>query len=860
MNKRTLNNNNAVVFDFVGKSAQETIGLFDTDIENGLSQFEAKKRLEKYGFNELATETVTWFEILWRQFKSPFLYLLLGAAILALLLGEIVDSALIFIFITINTSIGFYQEYRSDKSLKLLRSYIATKDIVKRDGKAIKVDTREIVPGDIVLLKSGDLVPADLRLCQTDALQVDESVLTGESVPVYKREKKIDENIKEYHLAKNMVFNGTSILSGSGVGVVVAIGNKSAIGRIVGLTKGFVKESEFAKGLGGFSKFILRLVAITMIIVFAINILIKRGATDTVDLLIFSIALAISVIPEALPVVSVFSLSKGAISLAKKEVVVKRLTAIEDLGGINILCTDKTGTLTENILKVSEFNSLSDNKALLFKANLANQTAGDEKGDDAFDRALFLALNKDDVKKLTSYPILKEIPFDPFRKRNTVLVKIGRKFVLITKGEPGEILTLCNHKNNQNRNYWPWVVEKGKQGKRVLAVASKDFLEEPVNLLKAEENLSLEGFISFEDKIKPTTFSAIKKAKDLGVQVKILTGDAPEVAGQVAKEIGLIEDPGKVITGIDFVNRSVDKQHQLIEEYSVFARVSPEQKYHIVSLLQEKNSVGFLGEGINDVPALKVAGVSIVVQSAADIARESSDIVILQKSLNVIIDGIKEGRAIFSNTLKYIRATLASNFGNFYAVAISSLFIEFLPMLPVQILLVNLLTDFPMISIATDNIDEEEIVSPQRYNIRDIALVATLLGIVSSVFDFIFFALYFKISPAVLQTNWFVASILTELAFLFSIRTKRSVFSSNRPSNGIIMFSLIALAVTIALPYTQFGQLVFRFHPIAFSHLITIIVIVAIYFVVSEMVKLSYYRFLRDRKTKNNSLINKIRH
>ena len=837
------NSTAAAVFGYATMPLGDVLATFQVSVERGLTSQQAEAQRRRYGPNQIASADRRWWQILWQQLRSPFLYLLITAAIVALLLGERIDAVLILSFILINTGLGFYQEYRSDRSLQLLKRYVAARDTIRRDRQLVEVDVADIVPGDIVLLKAGDVVPADLRLCQAEGLTIDESILTGESATAAKTAATLRKPPAGFFEAANLAFSGTTVVGGSAVGVAVGTGNGSAVGAIAMLARSTGKESDFARGIGRFSRFILRVVSLTIAFVFVANVGIKGGATNIGELLVFSIALAVAVIPEALPVVSTFSLTRGALHLAKKKVVVKRLSAIEDLGGIDVLCTDKTGTLTENVLAVVETKSVGPGDSLLLYANLAAKSDTDANLVEPFDKALRLVL-KHNGHELKQWRRIREAPFDPSRRRNSVLVTNGKIQTLVVRGAPETVTACCTLKKGETDASQTWVAAQGKLGRRVLAVATKKLTTAPEALISAERNLTLLGFISFEDPIKKTTRSAVKSARELGVNIKVLTGDAPEVAGAVAYQIGLVADPTEVITGAAVMALPVQAQHETIQRMSVFARVSPEQKHAIVSILQESHSVGFLGEGINDAPALKVAGVSLVVQSAAGVAREAADIILLQKSLSVIVDGIREGREIFSNTLKYIRATLSSNFGNFYAVAIGSLFIDFLPMLPVQILLVNLLSDFPMIAIAADRVDAAEVRTPQIYRVRDIALIATLLGVVSTIFDFTFFALYFRISPAVLQTNWFIASIVTELVFLFSIRTRRFFLAANRPATILLALTALAFSLTLVLPYTGFGQTVFHFTPPTAFHLATILGLAALYFVATETVKLLYYRFL----------------
>ncbi|MDP3998151.1 MAG: HAD-IC family P-type ATPase [bacterium] len=824
---------------YTAKTGEEILKELGTE-ELGLSSQEVIRRQKEFGFNEVSGNEVYWWKVLIRQFKSAFLYLLLVAAILSFLLGQAMDGWMILLFVGLNTFLSFYQEYRSESTLKMLKQYVISKAKVYRGGKETIISSQELVPGDILALELGDIVPADVRFLKAQNLMIDESSLTGESAPAKKMAENLSREVKEIYQAENIGFSGTIVTDGEGMGVVLGTGQNTAIGEIASLVAGDKRTSSFEKGIGQFSQFILRLIIITLVFVVLANIVLKGTAVNIPTLFIFAIALAVSVIPEALPVVMTFSLSRGALHLAKNKVVVKRLSAVEDLGSIEILCTDKTGTITENKLTVDEI--YENHKLTLFYACLANSSFFQKEANNSFDAALWQALSAQQRKKLTRYQRLKEIPFDPEKRRNSVVVKNGASYELVVRGAPESIIQLClSSSQKESHSLSDWILSHGEKGKRIIAVAKKRLSAQ--NIEAGEKDLDFVGLVSFTDPLKKTTDEAVLKAESLGLKIKILTGDSREVAGHVAQTIGLIKTPGAVIIGEEFDKLSPEKQHQAVDDFSVFARVSPQQKHLIIQLLEEKYEVGFLGEGINDVPALKIANVAIAVKGAADIAREAADIVLLNKSLNVIVDGIKEGREIFANTTKYIRATLASNFGNFYTVAVVSLFINFLPLLPLQILLINLLTDFPLIAVATDNVDKEELRRPRSYDIKEIVLIATILGVVSTVFDFIFFALFYRISPAVLQTNWFIGSVLTELIFLFSIRTRFSVFKAKPPSNILLYLTSLAFVTAIILPFTSFGQQVFSFIRPNLNHLYLILVVVVLYFVTTESVKLLYYRY-----------------
>jgi Mg2+-importing ATPase len=836
------------IFNYSIKNITDVALELGVDLQTGLDKKSVAERVSKFGLNKLAIKETNGWHIFFRQFKSAFIYLLLAAMIITIFLGEMIDALMIFVFIAINTGLGFYQEYSSEKTAQLLNQYSLPRAKVLRMGKVEQVTSDQLVPGDIVILATGDKVPADIRLIEQDNLTIDETILTGESVPVFKKTDNLTSEPSSYHEAFNLVFSGTDVLKGEARGLVVATGKNTVFGQIAKLAGESRKVSDFEKGISRFSRFILKLVGVTLFVVFVAHLLINRNGAglDIFKLIIFSVALTVSVIPEALPLVTTFSLARSAKRLAKRKVIVKRLSAIEDLGGIEILCCDKTGTLTENKLTITNIYS-GNNEQTIWFANLASSFELKKKIE-PFDIALDKGLNSEQKKKITKAVKISEESFDPKTRKNSVLVKDGNKTFLIIRGEIDAVVSSCSALDKKAKdNIDDWTSREGRQGHRILTIIYKEFNAIEKNsefyIKELEKNdFTFSGIISFVDPIKKSSFSAVEQAKSLGVKIIIITGDSPEVAGAVANEIGLIDSSDRVITGEKWQTASQKKQKEYLEIYSVFARVSPEEKFTIIEALRKRYMIGFLGEGINDAPALKIAGVSLVVDSAADIARESSDIILLKKNLEVIIEGIKEGRQVFANTTKYIKSTLASNFGNFFAIAITSLMVDFLPMLPIQILLLNLLSDVPMISISTDNVEASELKLPKKYQTKDIIIIAIILGLVSMVFDFIFFGLFYRISPEVLQTNWFIGSILTELVLFFSIRTKSLFIKSLRPSKSIILLSLMTFILTIGLPFTSFGQKVFKFVAPTLSHLMLILSLVIIYFFISEVVKLLYYK------------------
>ena len=838
--------------EYTQKSIKETLVILKSS-DQGISSIEAQKRLKVYGLNEIKTKEIKLFDIFLKQFKSPFVYLLLIAAVISFFIQEKVSGIVILVFVFINVMLGFFQESRAFQAVALLKKYFPLRVHVVRK-KIQKVINKEfLVPGDIVLLDQGDIIPADLRLITAENFLVEEGVLTGESLPVLKTNKILSKQAKEVFQAKNIVFAGTSVISGKAKGIVINTGKETVFGEITKLVSTTSKESLYEKDLLYFSSLILKVVILTIVAIFLIN-LILRGRDNVFSFLLFCIALMVAILPETLPLIVTFSFSSGALKLAQEKVVVKRLAAVGDLGNIEILCSDKTGTLTKNKLKLEKVYSLDQEKCLLYGILTSSFPYETTRSIfNPFDAALYEASNFFIRLELRKYKAISEIPFDPNKLRSGAIIrdKTGKE-LLIVKGAPEVILKLSSHFNEDIEKIKEYIEREGRQGKRVLAIAYKE-----IDKNKEEKDLIFLGCFSFSDPLKKTAKESIVLAEELKVKVKILTGDSKEVAGKIAKEINLIENENDVILGETIEVLSDKELEEACHQYSVFARVSPQTKYKIVKKLSEKYEVGFLGDGINDAPALQAAHVGLVVHNAVDVAREASDIILLKDDLQVIIQGIKQGRAVFSNINKYIRTTLTSNLGNFYAIALVSLFIPFLPMLPVQILLINLLSDLPLVTIASDTVDEEELKKPKLYQLHKFILLFLILGLTSTIFDFIFFGIFYKLEPSLLRTLWYIMSILTEVVFVFSFRTYRFFAQAKKPSFLLLLSSFLICLVTIALPFTKLGREIFFFTPPSITALFSVFGLIFAYFVSSEIIKLIYLHYWQRKnniKTTKNSL------
>ncbi|MEK7608603.1 MAG: HAD-IC family P-type ATPase [Patescibacteria group bacterium] len=836
--------------DFSSASAQKSDALLSAlgGTAHGLDSERAREILAEQGENAYKGRSSSWTQVAIRQFKSSFVYLLAAAALISFFLKEYVDALLVFGFLLLNATLGFIQEFRAERSLELLREFEKRESLVLRDGHPEIVPVECVVPGDIVLLRAGDMIPADGCFLTAEGVVVDESALTGESSPVRKRAGALPQQAKTPFEAHNIGFARTTLTGGEASLLIFATGKESSVGSIASVVAKTNEESAFEAGINQFSKFILKLALSTTVLIFIINLIVHRDSFSLPLFSLFSVALMISVVPETLPLVTTLSLTRGAVALAKKNVVPRRLSAIEDLGSIQILCTDKTGTITENKLAVHQ--TFGSKQAVLEGCLLGSAaTPGIQKDKSAFDEALKIIAPKALIQAFHGREILDLVPFDPERKRESILVREGKKSALYVRGAPEVIFSLSGLKKKLLVEGEAWANQQGQRGDRILAVAKRLFPSTTTKIGKqSERNLGFIGMVSFFDPLKPSTKQAVKDARRLGVQIKIITGDSREVAGWVGCESGIIEHESRVITGEEFDRLSLEEKKREASSRNVFARMLPMQKYEIIELLKEKSLVGFLGEGFNDAPALKLAHVAIAVRGASDIAQDNSDIILLNKSLEVIIDGIREGRRVFANTTTYIKATLASNFGNFYALAFASLVVDYLPMLPVQILLLNLLSDFPMLSISTDHVDEEELLTPKKYNVKEIAFLAITLGLISTLFDFSFFGIFVRYGESNLQALWFVGSVLTELALLFSIRTSRWFFRSTMPSVTVFALTGFMAILAILLPLSPWGSVLFSFGKPPLHLFLVAIGIVVAYFITTELVKRWYYTHLGERK------------
>ena len=825
-------------------SSSDLLQKLETSLD-GLTDKEAETRLRYYGPNSLKKQQRSGGLILFlMQFKSPITLILLGAAVLSLFLLDSTDALIIFVIVFLSSLLGFWQEHQASNSVKRLLAMIRITVPLIRDQVQKEVSSENIVPGDIILLSAGSKIPADCAILESKDLFVNEAVLTGETYPVEKVIGTVPHNTP---ISKriNSLFMGTSVVSGSGKALVVKTGQKTEFGNISERLRLRVPETEFEHGIRQFGYFLMQVTLVLVIAIFAINVYFSRPVLES---LLFALALAVGLTPQLLPAIISVNLSHGARRMATQRVIVKRLSSIENFGSMNILCSDKTGTLTEGMVKIRSFLDTRgvENEKVLFYAYL---NAFYETG---FTNPIDEAIRIHKKFDLSSYAKLDEVPYDFNRKRITVLVSNENKHIMISKGALLNILPTCSlaetlqgiiEISQAKESIIQRFEELSQQGLRVLGISYKEI--DSTTMKKIDEmDMIFLGFLVLYDPLKNGIVDTIKSLKDLGISLKVITGDNRLVASNLGSQIGLSNS--KILTGMELAHLSDEALYQQVNNIDIFSEVEPNQKERIVMALKTSgNVVGFIGDGINDSPSLHAADVGISVEGAVDVAKESADIVLLEKNLDVLVEGVKEGRRTFANTLKYVFMATSANFGNMFSMAGVSLVLSFLPLLPKQILLTNLLTDLPETTIATDNVDFELVSKPHRWNIKFIRKFMMMFGILSSFFDFLTFGTFLAIGATVeeFRTSWFLESVISACLIVLVVRTRQPFFKS-KPGKHLMISTMVVIFVTLLLPLTIFHQ-VFEFVLPPMWFLGVIGGIIAAYVLSAEIMKKYFYKKIR---------------
>ena len=795
--------------------------------ENGLQTSEVEEKLHKFGYNEVTqTKPKRWYHYLFRSLFTPFNSILLGIALVLsytdIYLAEDPNYAniiVILVLVAVSTFLDFFSEFRSNKAAEKLKQLVSTTATVLRNGQKVKIPFKDIVLGDIVILSAGDMIPADIRLLDSKDLYVGQSSLTGESDAIKKLENTEfkDEEIDSLSDIDTICFMGTSVISGSAKGAVVLTADDTYFGKIAHtLTTGKPKTA-FQKGIESISKLLIKVMLILIPIVFLLNV----WKHDIIVSFTFAVAIAICITPLLLPVILSSSLSKGAIRMSKKKTIVKKLDSIQSFGAMNILCTDKTGTLTEDKIVLEKYLDIMGNESLdvLEHAflNAYFQTGLKSNIDEA---VIARGLEHQMKERTQNYQKLDEIPFDFSRRLLSVIVSDGKDTQLITKGAVEEILSISNTVNYQGKvspltnelkeNMKKITKELNKQGLRVVAVCEKNELDKTSGFgVSDEKNMTIMGFIGFLDPPKETAKSSIEKLNNNGIRVIVLTGDNVEVTRCVCDKVGI--KFSQIVTGTQIDRLADQGVRRLLKKTNIFAKLSPIQKARIVRILKESgNIVGYMGDGINDSPSLINSDVGVSVDTAVDIAKESADIILLEKDLHVLLDGVKEGRHTFANLMKYIKLAASFNFGEVMSVIIASVLLPFLPETPIQLLVEGLLYDFGQLTLPLDDVDEEYIRKPKKIDIKGLKHFMLFMGPLSSIFDLLVFALVWFVfgvrEAAVFQTIWFTYSIVSNLMGLHVIRTAKVPFKESHASKPVYASSILLSIIAMIVPYTFLGH------------------------------------------------------
>src|SRR5260221_1887767 len=791
----------------------------------GLTDEEVKNRQKKYGLNVLERQHPTILSLFIRQVTgNPLTIILAIATIISYSLGQQVSSYYIFAIILVSILLGFWNEFAAEKTVDGLLKKITARVLVIRNGRHEEIPVANLTIGDIVFISEGTIIPSDMRLLEVKELEINESILTGESKTVYKTA------LPKKDAKEAVAYMGTSVVSGWGKGVVIAVAKETEYGKIAREVAFIKPVTQFQKGLMQFGQLILRVILILTLGIFLINAFVGHSLLES---LLFSLAIAVGLTPELLPVIVTISLSHGAGKLAKKHVVAKQLIAIENLGNMDILCTDKTGTLTEGLIHLTDYADTKGQRSshILSKALI---TLPDEKSSsNAIDTSLRFANHEGFIKPYEAKVVDQE-PFNYERRLSYTVVEHEGKNELIVRGSPEAILGI-SHKNEILAKKF---VALQKNGQRVIVIASKFIKKKQTYEWDDCTSLSIDGYLTFLDEPKKGVKEALRKLLSLGVQVKILTGDSDLVTKKICQEVGLSVET--ILTGQDIIDLSEEALGLTIEKTTIFARLSPDQKLHIVQLLQKKgHAVGYLGDGVNDLPTLHAADVGISVNTATDVAKDAASIVLLRKNLHVIVDGIIEGRKTFHNTIKYILMATSSNFGNMFSAAGASFFLSFLPMTPVQILLTNGLYDMSQTAIPSDNVDLESLLRPRQWDISFLKNYMIFFGPISSFFDFLTFGIMifiFHANTALFQTGWFVESLATEILVIFIIRTSRSPFFLSRPSWWVIGAAFFTVGVGIFLPFSSLAHSL-GFVPLPPLYFVVLLLLIVAYLTIVEIVK-----------------------
>lgn len=813
--------------------------------KGGLSSAEAIERRKLYGANLLKppkrSDTLA---LLLAQFQSPIILTLIFAAGLSAFLHDPADAVIIITIVLISGLLGFWQEKGAVNALEKMLAIVKIKTTVRRDGKELDIALEDVVPGDIVILNAGDAIPADCLILESTDLFVDEATLTGESFPVEKNAGLLPAEIP---LAQrtNSLFMGTHVISGTATVIVIYTGKQAEFGKISEKLKLRPQETEFEHGIRRFGYLLLEVTLLLVIAVFAINVFFHRPVLES---FLFSLALAVGLTPQLLPAIISINLAHGAKKMAQQKVIVKRLASIENFGSMDVLCSDKTGTLTEGTVRLDSAINIDGNPSeRVFLHAYLNSFY--EKG---FSNPIDEAIRSYKEQDVSGYEKVDEVPYDFIRKRLSILVKKDARHLMVTKGALANVLAVCPFTENKAGDKIDTSIvaqdiqrkfeDLSSQGFRVLGVAMRDMGTESVINKDYERDMTFLGFLLFFDPPKKGVLETIEHLRQLGVTLKVITGDNRLVAARISYDVGMTD--AQILAGPELHEISDAALLQKVTSTDIFAEVEPNQKERIILALRKTGHVvGYIGDGINDVSALHAADVSISVDTAVDVAKESADIVLLEKNLEVLVQGVHQGRTTLANTMKYVFMATSANFGNMFSMAGASLFLSFLPLLPKQILLTNLLTDFPEMTIATDRTDAEMVNYPRRWNIAFIKKFMLTFGLISSVFDYLTFGVLLFIlhaTPDQFRTGWFMESVISASIIVLVIRSRRPFFKS-RPGKYLLVATIAVMASALIFPFRLPAE-IFGFVPLPMSFFMLLAIIIGLYILTAELTKKIFYQ------------------
>lgn len=837
-------------------SKEELFSLYHTK-EEGLSAKNAKELLELKGKNiTIKNDKKSIFKILIDSFKDEFILILIFLSLINFLLKDSLGSIIILLIAFISASIRFIEDYSINKFNQKLKKKVTTKVTVIRNNIPTELNITEVVPGDIVKLNAGSIIPADIKIIESKDLFLNQANYTGESILVEK-ETSLDNNNPDLFNISNIALMSSNVVSGLGTGLVLKTGFDTYLGSVGSKIKFSKDNTNFTQGIKSISKLLIKYMVLVCLFVIIVDGLIKKNFSEA---LLFALSVAVGITPSMLPMIVNVNLSKGSKRLAKKDVLVKDITSIENLGSIDILCTDKTGTLTENKIVLEKYIDATgkESKNVLEYAYLNSTYSTGIKN--LVDKAIITYGTKNRIEALTTkYEKIDEIPFDYTRKKQSVVVKNKNKYLMITKGALEEILTDCQEVKLENRvvrltkDIKDNIISKAKdlasEGMQVIALAIKDtYPGKDLFNSSSEKNLVFIGFVAFLDEPKKGVKSILNKLSNINVKVKILTGDNPYATKNICSLVGL--NSGNILLGSDIEKMSDEELTPLLETTDVFARMNPLEKERIVHLYKKTGHVvGYMGDGVNDAPALSSADVGISVNTAASIAKETSDIILLKSGLNVIYDGILEGRKVYGNIIKYIKMALSGDLGDVFSIMLASVFLPFLPLIPIQMLIQDFIYDFSQLGIPDDNVDPEYLKTPRKWDVKGISRFMLIMGLTSSLIDalaFLIFLFIFKYNTidmaSYFQTAWFITCLVTELTIIYNIRTSKIPFMESNASKKLNILIIFSLLLTIIMPIILSPIKSFNFVILPFYFYFILFALVNLYFLLVLLVKKVYIK------------------